>query len=178
MITNPQYDWLNQEAGPRMLLEAIKLYGTSEIVGGQHNRTILAWAKEVEIEHLYRDDEMPWCGLAMAVCAHRAGKALPMTGWDILRALEWTRFGSKTPVAMLGDIVIFRRSGGGHVGMYVGEDDDCYHVLGGNQGNQFNIIRMERSRLHAIRRPHYNNQPPQVRRIRLLPKGTISKNEA
>ena len=36
---------------------------------------------------------------------------------------------------MLGDILTFKRNGGGHVGLYVGEDKDCYHVLGGNQGN-------------------------------------------
>src|SRR5690349_4988525 len=115
-----QYRWLQNEAGPKMLVEAMRLYGTLEVVGAKHNPRILEWAKEVGVGLIYKADEIAWCGLAMAVCAHRAGKDIPMQGWDILRALQWERFGVAVAQPMLGDILIFKREGGGHVGMYVG----------------------------------------------------------
>lgn len=173
-----QYQWLQNEGAPRMLVEALKLYGTREFVGAKHNPTILAWADELDIEKLYTNDELAWCGLAMAVCAKRAEKEIPMTGWDILRALQWERFGTPVNIPMLGDILIFKRSGGGHVGLYVGEDAAAYHVLGGNQGNAFNIVRIGKDRLYKVRRPHYNNQPVNVRRVFLKSDGKLSQNEA
>jgi cell wall-associated NlpC family hydrolase len=37
---------------------------------------------------------------------------------------------------MLGDVLVFRRGGGGHVALYVGEDEEAFHVLGGNQADR------------------------------------------
>ena len=174
-----QYGWLLQLSPlPRMVQEALKLYGTRELVGSKHNPTILDWARELEIDHIYREDEMPWCGLFVGICAHRADKVVTLTSYDLLRALQWVRFGRPTPVPMLGDVLVFRRKGGGHVGLYIAEDETCYHVLGGNQGNQVSIMRMEKDRLQAVRRPLYNNQPLTVRPYRVAPTGIISKNEA
>ncbi len=80
---------------------------------------------------------------------------------------------------MLGDILTFKRDGGGHVGIYVGEDDECYHVLGGNQSNAMNVTRILKSRLHKARRTKWKvAQPVNVRKIQLTAKGKISTNEA
>lgn len=76
---------------------------------------------------------MPWCGLFMAVCAKRAGHPF---GQKALSAKEWANWGQHAVTPMLGDILIFTRKGGGHVGLYAGEDDEAYHVLGGNPGTQ------------------------------------------
>ena len=114
----------------------------------------------------------------MAICAKRAGKDIPMKGWDILRALQWERFGNGVNIPMLGDILVFKRQGGGHVSLYVGEDTAAYHVLGGNQGNQFNIVRIGKDRLHQVRRPLYKNQPANVRRVVLKADGKLSQNES
>ena len=67
--------------------------------------------------------------------------------------------------------------GGGHVGLYIADDESCYHVLGGNQSNQVNIIRIAKDRLVAIRRPIYNIQPENVRRIEMAATGELSANE-
>jgi hypothetical protein len=56
--------------------------------------------------------------------------------------LNWNGF-NKEKTMMLG-VLTFKRKGGGHVGIYVGEDSKCYHVLGGNQSNM--TIRIEKSR--------------------------------
>lgn len=171
-----QYSWLLNEPGPKMLLEALKLYGTKEVPGDGDNPVILEWAQEVGLQSIYRHDSVAWCGLTMAVVAKRAGKQIPT---DPLWALNWAKFGNKvTNGAMLGDILVFKRQGGGHVGLYVGEDDECYHVLGGNQSDAINIVRKPLSRVYAIRRPIYINQPSNVRKIVLSDEGAIDSQEA
>lgn len=172
-----QYQWLLAEGAPRMLVEALKLYGTKEIYGTKHNPEILSWAKELGIEKIYTADETPWCSLAHAVIAKRAGKVVPLKGYDLLRALRWVIFGDSIKEPMLGDTLIFKRDGGGHVGIYVGEDKDAYHVLGGNQSDMYCIVRIAKNRLYEARRPHYNNQPANVRKVFLSQYGQLSKNE-
>jgi hypothetical protein len=93
--------------------------------------------------------------------------------------LNWNKFGNVAQVPMLGDVLTFTRNGGGHVGIYVGEDTTCYHVLGGNQNNQVNVMRIEKSRLSQARRTAWKiAQPSNVRVVKLETKGEISQNEA
>lgn len=170
------YEFLKSEKGPRILVEAVKMIGTKEIVGKQHNPEILRWAQVLGLQKFYNSDEIPWCGLAIAYAAHMAGvEVVSKPLW----ALNWANFGTAVTEPMLGDVLTFRRDGGGHVGLYVGEDDQCYHVLGGNQSNAMNVTRIEKSRLHRARRTKWKvAQPANVRKIQLTAKGTISKNEA
>lgn len=170
------YDFLKKEKSPQILVQAVKMIGTKEIVGAKHNPVILGWAKEVGLEKVYNADEIPWCGLAMAYAAHKAGvEGVKNPLW----ALNWAKYGVETLEPMLGDILTFKRNGGGHVGIYVGEDDECYHVLGGNQSNAMNVTRILKSRLYKARRTKWKvAQPANVRKIRLDSKGTISTNEA
>lgn len=169
------YQWLLQEAAPRHLLKAMELYGVAETVGAIHNPVIMGWAKEVGLEKTYTADEIPWCGLFAAVVMKRADR--PVVDKP-LWALSWAKFGVPADKPMLGDILTFKRDGGGHVGFYVGEDSTAYHVLGGNQGNQVSVTRIAKSRLFAARRPQYNQQPENVRVVALAGNGTLSTNEA
>lgn len=169
------YKWLALEQAPRHLLKAIELYGTQEIVGSKHNPVIMGWAKEVGLQSVYTADEIPWCGLFMAVIIKRAERQ-PVK--DPLFALNWNNFGAPIKNPMLGDILTFTRNGGGHVGLYVGEDAQAYHVLGGNQGNTVSVKRIAKSRLSQARRPIYNIQPQNVRKIILASNGVLSTNEA
>lgn len=173
---------LNKPGAPKMIVEALKLIGIKEVPGVKHNPVILNMARVLGLEKIYTADETPWCGLAMAYVAHMAGKAVPMTGYDILRAKEWTRFGTRPDEAMLGDILVFKRPGGFHVCLYVAESKDAYYVLGGNQSNSFGFTWMPKSnlpnrKLHAVRRPAYTNQPTGVRKIFMERNGELSKNE-
>lgn len=168
------YQWLAEEPGPKMLIEALKLYGVKERIGPADNPEILAWAAEVGLSSTYKRDETAWCGLFMAVIANRAGK--PITD-SPLWARSWAEWGTKSPRAALGDVLVFVRDGGGHVGLYVGEDANSYHVLGGNQSDSVCIKRIAKSRCIAVRRL-YRNTPPNVRSIKLSPFGQLSKNEA
>jgi uncharacterized protein (TIGR02594 family) len=169
------YNWLQEETAPRILVQAVKLIGTKEIVGKAHNPIILDWAKQLGIK-AYTNDEIPWCGLFIAYCAHKAGvEVVDGPLW----ALNWAKYGTKEAIPMLGDVLTFKRDGGGHVGLYVGEDRTHYHVLGGNQSNQVNVMRIAKSRLHQARRTAWKiAQPSNVRKIELSNKGIISTNEA
>lgn len=174
------YKWLDKESGPAILKEALKLHGTKEIVGKEHNPTILGWAKEIGgwIASFYTEDEIPWCGLFVGVCAKRAG--FPFTQ-KMLSAKEWMNWGQAVKTPMLGDVLVFQRPGGGHVGIYVGEDDQAYHVLGGNQDNQVSITRISKGkdRFVGARRCQWKiAQPANVRTVRLAAAGKLSENEA
>lgn len=177
MIHQNKYKWLENENSPKILDEAVKLYGTREIVGKQHSKEILSWAKEVGLEKTYTNDEIPWCGLFVAVIVKRAGFEIVK---NPLWARSWNDFGTKQTQAMLGDVLIFTRpGGGGHVGIYVGEDETCYHVLGGNQSNMVNTTRILKSRCIGIRRCEWRvSQPKNVRVIKLSGDGQISTNES
>jgi len=75
-------------------------------------------------------------------------------------------------------VLIFQREGGGHVGIYIAEDKDCYHVLGGNQSDAVTITRISKKRCVGIRRPKYNSQPESVAQYLVSASGEVSKNEA
>lgn len=176
----PSYAWLVQEPAPRILLEALKLYGTKELNGAANNPVITAWAVEVGgwIAEFYKEDEIPWCGLFIAVCAKRAG--YPFTQ-KALAAKEWINWGSPVLMnePMLGDVVIFTRKQGGHVGLYVGEDHGAYHVLGGNQGDEVSITRINRDRFFACKRSSFAiGQPKNIRKVQLTPSGKLSEDES
>jgi len=169
------YAWLAKEPAPRMLLEALKLYGTAEIAGAKDNPTILGWANEVGLARVYNADSVPWCGLFMAAVARRAGKPIPPRP---LWALSWATWGQEGGQPELGDVLVFVRTGGGHVALYVGEDESCYHVLGGNQRDAVSITRIVKSRLHACRQLYTVGKPPNVRPILLEASGEVSSDEA
>lgn len=170
-----QYEWVRRETGPRIFVEAVKLLGVRETPGAANNPTIMQWAKATN-QRAYVADSVPWCGLGMAYIAMQAG-------WDIptnpLWARNWAKWGTQVSIAMLGDVLVFSRGKGGHVGLYAGEDATAYHVLGCNQDDMVNIKRIEKKRCIAIRRcPWRVNQPAQVRRVLLSSTGALSKNEA
>lgn len=170
------YDWLNKETAPRILVQAVKQIGVKEFVGKTHNPIIMNWAKELNLDKVYKSDEIPWCGLFVAYCCK-------MAGLDVVEkplwALSWANWGNPASEPMLGDVLTFKREGGGHVGIYVGEDLTHYHVLGGNQGNAVSVSRISKTRLFKARRTIWKiAQPANVRKIKLAPKGIITTNEA
>lgn len=174
-----EYRWLWKEPGPRMLTQALKEYGTLETPGNGSNPKIIGWAQEVgeSVASLYNDDDIPWCGLFMAVVAKRSQRPIPDKP---LWALSWATWGDPVKTPELGDILVFKRSGGGHVGLYVGEDTtgEAFHVLGGNQSDRVNITRILKERLYASRRAPYINVPVNIGRIFYSTKQPISTNEA
>lgn len=170
-----KYNYLVTKPVPNIVKEALLLYDIKEGKGTVNNKTILDWAKELNLSSTYSQDSIPWCGLFIALIVNRAGHGVIT---DPLWARNWLNFGKKVNVAMLGDILVFRRGSGGHVGVYVGEDRYYYHVLGGNQADRVSITRIEKGRCLGIRQPNWKvAMPDSVKQIFLRPDGTISKNE-
>lgn len=177
MALPSQYAWLAKEPGPRMLVEALRLHGIKETQGPGNTPEIMAWAHDLggDVAKVYSADSVPWCGLFVATLAKRAGKPLPASP---LWARAWATWGEKSPRAALGDVLVFIRKGGGHVGIYVGEDATAYHVLGGNQGDAVNIKRKLKSECIAVRRLYLVGVPANVRPVMMAASGALSTNEA
>lgn len=186
-----KYGYLKAADMPKLIHEALREFGTMEAAGAADNPRIEAWADEVAricgnqyanwAADFYNNDAIPWCGLAMAVWAARSagGNKNRLPTHNYLSALAWAAWGVPQPPdkAMLGDVLVFVRKGGGHVGIYAGEDDTHFHVLGGNQSDCVCITRLEKKRIYAVRRPPYNVQPASVKKVRLAGTGAVSLNE-
>ncbi|NQE60948.1 TIGR02594 family protein [Caulobacter sp. RHG1] len=171
-----EYQWLKQlDLLPKMVTSALESYGVKETQGPGNTPEIMAWATQTGLRSSYNADAIPWCGLFMAYVAKSSGKAFPK---DPLWALNWSKFGEDGGQPELGDVLVFVRKGGGHVGLYIGEDSECYHVLGGNQGDAVSITRIDKERLYAVRQPPYNNKPSTAKTYLLSSNGKKSVDEA
>ncbi|MEA3041166.1 MAG: hypothetical protein QOC65_655 [Sphingomonadales bacterium] len=159
--------------------EAKNLLGLREGPAARDNPTILDWADDLDIH--YPHDDIPWCGLFVAHCV---GSTLPdePLPTNPLGARNWAKFGVASPVAPGAILVFWRESPAGfkgHVGLYHGEDDTAYHVLGGNQGDSVSVTRVAKNRLvsNGIRRPaSFPALAGGV--VRRKADGTLSSNEA
>lgn len=170
-----KYTHLYKENLPWIINEGKRLIGVREIVGAKHNPVILQWAKDVGLGRIYTNDEIPWCGLFVAKVCQLAKKDIVK---DPLWARNWAKWGRKIDKPGLGDILVFARGNGGHVGFYIAEDATCYHVLGGNQNNTVNVTRILKNRLLAAREANYTNRPLTAVPYIVAGNGKISTNEA
>ncbi len=176
-----KYAWLADEPGPRILLQALKSYGVKETPGPANSSEIMAWAKRTQLNNVYKEDSTAWCGLWMAYTSMEAG-------WDVtfpnpLAARQWVNWGEPIQSPELGNVLVFWRGSKngwmGHVGMYVGEDAEAYHVLGGNQSDMVSIKRISRDRLLQAREcPWRVSKPANARKVILEADGTLSEDES
>lgn len=197
-----KYAYLMREPiAPLLVRCALGEYGTLEKAGAGNNARILGWADEVAnavptpynrwAADWYNKDSIPWCGLFMAAMAVRSsgGRPTRMPPKRYLAALAWAdwgeavqfrgREGLRLGEIAVGDVAVFVRSGGGHVGIVVGISTDGSRVLtlGGNQSDRVNIAPIAVSRLYAVRRPPYMSRPAGARHVRLTSTGQLSTNE-
>ena len=164
MILPKEFEWLyNIGPLPKMLQQSIYNHGCVETPGAQNNAVILGWAHELgeDIEKVYKADSIPWCGLYMGILASRAGYEVPR---NPLWALSWASFGVPVDIPMLGDVLVFTRKGGGHVSLYTAETHKYYICHGGNQSDEVNFTKIEKSRLYVACRPIWKLGPPPSRK--------------
>lgn len=145
------------------LREAARLYDTKDRESALRSGHLVRFAQRVaETTQL----NLPWCGLFVGHCIRQA---LPdqRRPWIYFRARPWRRFGDDAR-PQLGAILLFwlrwPKSPFGHVGFYWGEDDETYHVLGGNQHASILIERFPKHRLIDCRWPAGVPQPMLRRR--------------
>ncbi len=173
-----KFSWLNAYTTPKIWAEARKHYGELEIAGKNSNANILKWAKEVGVSGWYDNDDIPWCGLFVAICVLRAG--YKTTGSQLLAAKSWAKWGVEVKKGdeSFNDILVFSRTGGNHVGFYCGENDTAFLIYGGNQSNAVGFAWIAKDRLIACRRVAFINKPDTVKKIKLTYSGELSVNEA
>ncbi len=194
---------------PKIVLTALGTYGVTEVPGPGNSPAIMSMRDAlvragVIAQGDYQADLVPWCGLGMAYWALTAGKPVPEKP---LWALNWRAYGDVVAanhgtlarpalqffgdkVASLGDILVFARrviadrktevaSYAGHVGEYIAEDLTHYHVLGANQGDAVSIVRLEKKRCVAVRRPPFaTKMPASARPYIVAAAGALSSGEA
>lgn len=135
-------------ADPLWLQIARTNIGERETLGPNDSPWIRAMLKRLRASWLLGQ---PWCGGACAEWLGKAGHAIPAHWY---RAKAWATWGQHLDRPVHGCIVVFERSGGGHVGLVVGEDAvGNLLVLGGNQGDAVNVRAFQRGRVIAYRWP-------------------------
>lgn len=135
------------------------LTGTTEAPGSKDNPFIVEMAHEIVRRFpdlkgnvgWYNHDSIPWCGLAMAY-AFAVNGIKPSKA--PLSALDWASWGQALKVPTPGAVLVYSRTGGGHVTLYESEDANYYYCRGGNQSDALNITKIAKSRpVKAIRWP-------------------------
>jgi uncharacterized protein (TIGR02594 family) len=169
---------------PRIVSTSLNYIGIREIPGAKSNPIIMDMAKQIGVNGIYKNDDTSWCALFMCFVCKLADKPLPTYKgdmYDYLRAAFFLDYGNHVPKDQIkfGDIGVFARPGGNHVGIIVAESKTTYHVLGGNQSNSVNIAEIKKERLREARR-YYKIAPPES--AKTLPfidsSGKVSTNEA
>lgn len=141
------------------LATARALTGIKEAPGSKDNPFIIEMAHEIcarypELKGVvdwYNHDSIPWCGLFIGYCFAINGikpSSAPLS------ALSWATWGAALKTPTPGALLVYSRTGGGHVTFYESEDANYYYCRGGNQSDAVNVTRIAKTRaIKAIRWP-------------------------
>jgi uncharacterized protein (TIGR02594 family) len=135
-----------------LLKIALMQYGIKEIIGTNHNKTIVSYFNETGFDQI-NNDETPWCSAFLNWCAMKSNYQRT----NNLLARSWLEIGAIIDIKniQIGDIIILKRgnkSWQGHVGVYISQDLNSIWILGGNQANMVNITAYPKSKILGIRR--------------------------
>jgi uncharacterized protein (TIGR02594 family) len=125
--------------------EGRKVFGLHEV---RDNAELKAWLRS-DGKTLGDPKSLPWCGDFTETAIKNSLPNEPFTGdlgTNPYWARNWTMFG-KTVRPCYGCVLVFERGSGGHVGFAMGEDNTDFYVLGGNQSDSVNIVRISKKRL-------------------------------
>jgi uncharacterized protein (TIGR02594 family) len=133
--------------------------GTKEAPSSKDNPFIIEMAHEIVRRYpelkgnvgWYNHDSIPWCGLGIGyVFAVNGIKPASAP----LSSLAWATWGQRLKIPTPGAVMVYSRTGGGHVTLYESEDANYYYCRGGNQSDSVNVTKIPKSRpIKAIRWP-------------------------
>lgn len=126
---------------------AIGELGQKEIDGEKDNPRITGYFKATNYGEA--KDEVPWCSAFINWIMDKSN----IKGTRSAAALSWLDWGKSLEKPKLGCIVVFSRDGGGHVGLFLDEDENEIFVLGGNQSNAVTKAWYPKDRLRGYRWP-------------------------
>jgi len=128
---------------PAWLVEAKKYIGLKEITGVKHEPLIIQWWKKIKRGGI-KTDEVPWCAAFVGAMLENVG----IVSSRYESAKSYLAWGSRLARPAHGCIVVFERTGGGHVGFLYGYDESGrLLILGGNQGNKVSIAPFTKDRV-------------------------------
>ncbi|WP_276131831.1 TIGR02594 family protein [Polluticoccus soli] len=174
-----KYSFMEQVGAlPKLIVASLNYIGLKEYPGASSNNpVIMNMAKDLGVSNIYKNDEMAWCALYMSHLCKITDKPMPFTGYDILRAKSFEHWGNTSPKPSLGDVLVFKRPAGSHVGLYVAESNKTFFVLGGNQSNSVSFTEIDKSRLTAARRFYATAPPASVKQYIITSSGVVSRDE-
>lgn len=125
------------------MIEAKRVLGKHEV---RDNEFVKYWL--ASDGHALGDPaELPWCGdfVETAIRLTLPNEKIPKNPYW---ALNWLKFG-KNSLPTYGCIAAIKRKGGGHVMFLVGQDEDRYYALGGNQKNMCSVVPVSKLRFNG-----------------------------
>lgn len=129
---------------------ALKEIGQKEIVGPNANPRIALYHSITTLRAT--SDEVSWCSSFVCWSLEKAG--IPSTRSASSRSfLTW---GQAIQTPFIGCVVVISRGGDptkGHVGFWLGENDEQVFILGGNQDNEVNVRGFDKKRVLSYRAP-------------------------
>jgi len=134
---------------PPWLIVARKELGVKEITGDRDNPRVVEYHQTTTLKAT--DDDTPWCSSFVNWCIKQAG----LKGTNSAAAISWMSWGVAVPLSQgkPGDIAVFSRTGGNHVGFHLSHDNASIKILGGNQSDEVNIATFSLERFRGLRRP-------------------------
>ena len=177
-----QYHFLNTIGTlPKLVAASLQYVGLKEYPGlNNSNPVIMNMAQQLGIGDIYPNDEVAWCSLYMCYLYLITGKPQPFKEYMILRALQQRYWGNEVNLneCKLGDVMVFQRPEGGHVGLYIAESKNSYHILGGNQSNSVSFTEIKKERLVSCRNYYSTAAPKSSQKYFIDNLGKVSTNEA
>ncbi|WP_435781796.1 TIGR02594 family protein [Providencia hangzhouensis] len=135
---------------PKWLIEARKEIGVSEHTVSGSQAVDQMWIDSKLRGLVGTARKVPWCAGFVNAMLERAG--IRSTRSDSSRS--YLAFGTVLNEPAYGCVVVFSRSGGGHVGFVVGKTESGQlMVLGGNQSDAVNIKSFSLDRVTGYRWP-------------------------
>lgn len=180
-----KYQWLETIGTlPKLVTAALQYLGVAEIPGAKSNPVIMDMAKGLGVDDIYTNDDQSWCAVFINHLLRITGKPInlhPHDRYDLLRALRtadlFTNINKKD--WKLGDVIILKRDGGGHVFIAIAQTPNGNIIgIGGNQGNKVSFSEFSQDRIIAVKRHYSTAAPASAKQYTMDSTGQLSTNEA
>jgi|SRR5688572_16798198 len=182
-----KFKWLETKGVlPKLVAAALQYLGVKEIPGAKNNPVIMDMAKGLGVQKIYASDEVSWCAVFINHLLRITGKPIdlkPKDKYDLLRALKTASLPVYEVVPKgqekLGDLVLMKRAGGGHVTLWIAETPNGFFVgLGGNQSNSVTFSEFDQKRIEKVLRYYKTGIPASAQHYTMDNTGSVSTNEA
>lgn len=185
MQLTEKFQWLETIGTlPKLVSAGLQYLGVREIKGVANNPAIMEMANALGLSKIYvSDDKQSWCALFLNYLIRITDKPrLNPDGdlYNLLRAKYLLNWGKPVQKGdeRLGDLMIFNREGGGHVGLLIAQTGSTYWILGGNQNDCVNFTEIAKDRLIGARRYYATGIPTSAKHYTMDSSGKLSVNES